>query len=157
MEGAFLKGLKSDIHTKVKLFNPRVLNDIMKIIQVIEEKSGILRVQPNKEEQYPNPMTQEDKGNRCDTKSDLWEVVGSIQWIASWTQCRALNQRTPSNHLSKTIRRGLRLNELELQERRSRGLCFTYDEWFHLGHICKKELQLILVHDDEDGATSEIE
>ncbi|RVX04931.1 Retrovirus-related Pol polyprotein from transposon opus [Vitis vinifera] len=40
--------------------------------------------------------------------------------------------------------------ESELQARREKGLCFKCDEKFSLGHHCKKELRVLLVHEDEE-------
>ena len=43
-----------------------------------------------------------------------------------------------------------RLMESELQARKEKGLCFKCDEKFSRGHRCKKELRVLLVHEDED-------
>lgn len=48
--------------------------------------------------------------------------------------------------------------ERELQEKKAKGLCFRCDEWWEVGHVCKrKEMNVLLIddegetEDDEDG------
>ena len=41
-------------------------------------------------------------------------------------------------------------DESKLQARREKGLCFKCDEKFSPGHLCKKELRVLLVHEDEE-------
>ena len=43
-----------------------------------------------------------------------------------------------------------RLTESELQARRKKGLCFKCEEKFSPSHRCKKELRVLLVHEDEE-------
>ena len=43
-----------------------------------------------------------------------------------------------------------RLTESELQSRKEKGLCFKCDEKFSPGHRCKKELRVLLVHEDKE-------
>ena len=56
-----------------------------------------------------------------------------------------LNDRNPE------VRRERRLTESKIQDRRRRGLCFHCDEKFSFGHCCKKEFNILLVHDEEIG------
>ena len=47
--------------------------------------------------------------------------------------------------------------ETEVQARREKGLCFRCDEKFVPGHRCKKELQIMIVHEDEQEGDDEDE
>ena len=46
-------------------------------------------------------------------------------------------------------RKFLKLTEQEIQKRREKGLCFSCNEKFGPGHRCKKELNIILVEEEE--------
>ena len=67
---------------------------------------------------------------------------------------------TPPTNVSRTIsltptnnppKRQLRLTDAEFQARKDKGLCFHCDERFARGHKCRKQLDILLVHDDEIG------
>ena len=47
------------------------------------------------------------------------------------------------------IRRRINLTEAEVQARREKELCFHCDEKYALGHRCKRELQILIVHENE--------
>ena len=42
-----------------------------------------------------------------------------------------------------------RLTEVEIQERRKKGLCFHCDKKFSLDHHCKCQFHILLVHESE--------
>ena len=44
----------------------------------------------------------------------------------------------------------MKLTEQEIQKRREKGLCFSCNEKFGPGHRCKKELNIILVEEEEE-------
>lgn len=49
-----------------------------------------------------------------------------------------------------------RLTDKELQEKRSKGICFRFDDKRNIGHRCiKKELSVILIDENEEGDTDE--
>ena len=45
----------------------------------------------------------------------------------------------------------MRLTDAEFQARKDKGLCFHCDERFASGHKCRKQLNILLVHDEEIG------
>ena len=67
---------------------------------------------------------------------------------------------TPPTNVSWTIslipstnppKRLLRLTDAEFQGREDKGLCFHCDERFAPRHKCRKQLNILLVHDEEIG------
>ena len=54
-------------------------------------------------------------------------------------------------------KRQLRLTDVEFQARKDKGLCFHCDDQFSLGHKCKKQLNILLVHDDEMGDSDDLD
>ena len=52
-------------------------------------------------------------------------------------------------------RRRLNMTEAEVQARREKDLCFRCDEKYFARHRCKKELQIMIVHEDERDEENE--
>ena len=61
---------------------------------------------------------------------------------------------TPANNSSK---RQLRLTDAEFQARKDKGLCFHCDDKFFPGHKCKKQLNILLVHNDESENSEDVD
>ncbi|RVW36299.1 Retrovirus-related Pol polyprotein from transposon 297 [Vitis vinifera] len=70
-----------------------------------------------------------------------WKIGENFQ-----TRAVAIREKMMNQHREIPIKR---LTESELQARREKGICFKCDEKFSLGHRCKKELRVLLVHEDE--------
>ena len=49
----------------------------------------------------------------------------------------------------------LNFTKAEVQARREKGLCFHCDDKYSLGHRCKRELQIMIVHEDEHDEEDE--
>ena len=50
----------------------------------------------------------------------------------------------------------MKLTEQEIQKRREKGLCFSCNEKFGPGHRCNKELNIILVEEEEEAEQSKL-
>ena len=70
-----------------------------------------------------------------------WKIGENFQ-----TRAVAIREKMMNQHREIPIKR---LTESELQARIEKGLCFKCDEKFSPGHLCKKELRVLLVHEDE--------
>ena len=71
-----------------------------------------------------------------------WKIEEIFQ-----TRAVVVGEKTMSQRREIPIKR---LTESKLQARREKGLCFKCDEKFSPGHRCKKELRVLLVHEDEE-------
>ena len=71
-----------------------------------------------------------------------WKIGENFQ-----TRAVAIREKMMNQHREIPIKR---LTESELQARREKGLCFKCEEKFSPGHRCKKELRVLLVHEDEE-------
>lgn len=64
------------------------------------------------------------------------------------TLCPSKNPNTPSHNRFPEIRR---LTDQELQKKREKGICYRCDEKWNPRHHCKKkELSVLITHEDED-------
>jgi hypothetical protein len=94
--------------------------------------------------------------------TDLSTAIG----LARLYEAKNLSQRrlpsaTTSNHeaTSSNKEEGIprppmairRLSPSELQQRKDKGLCYNYNEKFHLGHRCKKLFFIEACYNEEDG------
>ena len=76
------------------------------------------------------------------TNQGDWKIGKKFQ-----TRAVVVGEKTMSQRREILIKG---LMESELQARREKGLCFKCDEKFSPGHHCKKELRVLLVHEDEE-------
>ena len=67
---------------------------------------------------------------------------------------RTLSLSNAGTHRPK---RQLRLTDAEFQARREKGLCFHCEEKFQPGHKCKKQLNILLVHDEDEDVLDDVE
>ena len=70
------------------------------------------------------------------------------------TMSRTLSLLNTSTHRPK---RQLRLTDAEFHARREKGLCFHCEEKFQPGHKCKKQLNIFLVHDEDEDVLDNVE
>ena len=76
------------------------------------------------------------------TNRGEWKIGENFQ-----TRVMVVSEKTMNQRQEIPIKR---LMESELQARKEKRLCFKCDEKFSHGHRCKKELRVLLVHEDED-------
>lgn len=162
MLGQFLNGLKEDIRSEVRLLNPITLEQAMELALRVEERNKTngwrkIGVGSFKGSQYSTVSFKQPNGGG----STAYSLQSSPSSVRSWvTQTGDSQGSVSSPKLTTTQASGRaggdmrRLTDKELQEKRSRGLCFRCDEKWAVGHRCKKrELSVLLIEEDEDEGT----
>ena len=134
MESTFMNGLLPDIRAELCLLQPYGLGHLMEMAQRVEDRNLAMRTA---REHDPNSTKMLSSANRGD-----WKIGENFQ-----TRAVAVSEKTMSQRREIPIKR---LTESKLQARREKGLCFKCDEKFSPDHRCKKELRVLLVHEDEE-------
>ncbi|KAL4574682.1 hypothetical protein LXL04_021518 [Taraxacum kok-saghyz] len=130
--GSFIKGLRPVIKNELRLWAPNELGRTMELAQQIEKK------------------------NRA-----IWaNRFGSLGYRTS-TQLKNPNTtNTPSSSPFTSASKGdgyfrrnsgedRPLTESQIQEKRAKGLCYKCDDKWSRGHQCKKQVNVILVYEEE--------
>ena len=154
LERAFLKGLKPEIRDHIDIIKPTGLPALMDAAMKMEkhlhsvwhamraptapEKSikPTTTSRPSKKYIGSSSSTNYDRGKQTSTES---------------------NPRTVNVNSSHRQKRQLRLTDAEFQDRRDKGLCFHCEEKFNPGHKCKKQLNILIVHDEDEDFTDTTE
>ncbi|RVW44750.1 hypothetical protein CK203_081863 [Vitis vinifera] len=134
MESTFMNGLLPDIRAELRLLQPYGLGHLMEMAQRVKDRNLAMRAA---REHDPNSTKMLSSANRGD-----WKIGENFQ-----TRAVAVSEKTMSQRHEIPIKR---LTELKLQAVREKRLCFKCDEKFSPGHRCKKELRVLLVHEDEE-------
>ena len=138
MESTFMNGLLPEIRVELRPLQPYGLGHLMEMAQRVEDRNLAMRAacEPNGPN-GPKSTKMLSSANRGE-----WKIGENFQ-----TRAVAVGEKTMSQRREIPIKR---LTESELQARREKGLCFKCEEKFSPGHHCKKELQVLLVHEDEE-------
>ena len=88
------------------------------------------------------------------THYDRGKIPLATYSSTSNTMSRTLSLSNPGTHRPKCQ---LRLTDDEFQARREKVLCFHCDEKFQPGHKCKKQLNIFLVHDEDEDVLDNVE
>lgn len=165
LESTFVKGLKAEIRAEIRVLKPIRLGPIMDMAQRLEEKNQALKSL----KEYPGLRVNRPNSSGF---SEAAKIGGSIAKSSNWVS-REIHKNTEAfptkmvawgnqpNYTQPTRdgppRRRLNLTEAKLQARREKGLCFHCNEKYSLDHRCKRELQILIVHDEdrEEGVTEE--
>ncbi|KAG8368991.1 hypothetical protein BUALT_Bualt15G0103800 [Buddleja alternifolia] len=140
----FLGGLRSEISVNVHMFRPKSLQEAISLAKLQEQALSLSQKKPSPlySKQLSYPQKPFSKPN------------------PPLILPRPTNQ---SQNLSKThLGQQRRLSPQEIDEKRSKGLCFWCDEKFNRDHICKNKRQLYLLEvpleeREEEGDDSEID
>ncbi|GJT84253.1 putative mitochondrial protein [Tanacetum coccineum] len=145
LEGTFIKGLKPDIRSAVRVMQPEGLNHAMKLtISLGGNKNYDMFIRGGGSNRSMGPTSTSSYTRNSGTSSTR-TLVSTIP----------ADRKNGSGSL---VRPGpfKRLTEAEFTEKRSEGLCFKCDEKFLPGHRCPtKILQVLLVGDDEEFVEEE--
>lgn len=155
--GQFLNGLKEDVKAEVRMLNPLSLEQAMELALRVEEKNkatrwrkpsfGFVRTRSYAFSTRSSiPTAGQTFGNQTSPNSVRSWVTGIGDSVSS------VNMANSSGLSNKSTTEVKRLTEKELQEKRSKGLCFRCDDKWSIGHRCKKRELSVLLMDDEDGA-----
>ncbi|KAL4564788.1 hypothetical protein LXL04_028859 [Taraxacum kok-saghyz] len=131
--GNFIRGLKPIIKNELRLWGPDNLNRAMDLAQQLEEKNRDIR---NSGYGALGARTQTLPVNRSAT-----------------TYYPNPNGNTQMGGFQRQNDR--RLTESQIQDKRSRGLCYKCDDKWFKGHRCKFQVNVILIEDEEDDGDRE--
>ena len=161
LERVFLKGLKPAIRYHIDVLKIRGLSALMDAALKMEKQlhANWHVMRSSQPPAQSVPLTSTNQGFR---------KTGGYNTSSTYDRGKAIipGGTTSSNNTSRTIslspttnnaRRQLRLTDAEFQVRRDKGLCFHCDEKFSPGHKCKKQLNILLVHDDEQEPSDDSE
>lgn len=139
--GHFVNGLKEKIIAEVMLLSPLNLDQAMDFAVRVEDKNRALqwrKIGSNLSKtgnspshsffSYQNVSGIGSVGNKG-WGSDASETQSSVSFAKS------ASVSSPTRNLGEVKR----LTDKELQEKRSKGLCFRCDEKWSIGHRCKKK------------------
>ena len=157
LERVFLKGLTPVIRSHVNVLKIKGLSALMdaalKMEKQLHANWHVMRSSTPPEQSVP--LTTTNKGyqkqggyNSTNNPSSIDKGKASISGTTPPTNVSRTISLTPTTNLPK---RQLRLTDAEFQARKDKGLCFHCDEKFSPGHKCRKQLNILLVHDDEIG------
>ncbi|XP_024979726.1 uncharacterized protein LOC112516745 [Cynara cardunculus var. scolymus] len=127
----FISGHRNDIRRDVVAQSPQSLAKAVSLAKLFEEKYVSIPVsKPYTPASFPRSTTP-----LATTKSPLPPLLP-----------------TPSKPITATSKQPSikRISPAEMQIRREKGLCYTCDEKFSLGHKCPNRQMLLLMGDDED-------
>lgn len=163
--GQFLNGLRDDIRAEVRLLGPLTVDHAMELAHMVEEKFK----HSKQRGEMKTGLTTFTKPFPYGGSSALTSPRSSA--TSYTTSPKSFSPRTYSGYAPSSISTASspkpggeirRLSDKELQEKRSKGLCFRCDGKWSVGHKChRKELSVLLTHEDssmeEDGGNGEIE
>ena len=163
LERVFLKGLTPAIRYHMDVLKIKGLSALMdaalKMEKQLHANWHVMRSSTPPEQSVPlsstnrsfrkpggynstNPLSTYDRGKAISTG-------GSILLNTS----RTISLSSSTN----PSKRQLRLTDAEFQARKDKGLCFHCDDKFSPGHKCKKQLNILLVHDEEMGDAGDLD
>jgi hypothetical protein len=136
-------GMKEDIREEVRLLGPVGLDRTLEVAQMVENRN----VAAKRTAQQTAQLNRSNLSNR----------VSNTQWIKTTPATFSYSRTSPQVNANNTTRRlddFCRLTDVEMLEKRARGIYFKCDGKYSRGHVCaRKELTVLVLY--EDG--SEIE
>ncbi|XP_020691238.1 uncharacterized protein LOC110105899 [Dendrobium catenatum] len=133
LEGNFMKGLKPEIRTTVRVLEPRNLGKAMELAQLVEDQKKF------------------ERGTRGNYSGGLYRTTTTF--LPAKGAGPGSMKEAPKEKMGGGGNGGQfkKLIENELQEKRAKGVCFRCDEKYMAGHRCKdRSLQVLLVCEDEE-------
>ena len=153
LEGNFMKGMKPKIRAALRLLRPRGLGETMELAQMIEDKNTAKQINKSNSVSFSYRNSIPLVGQKTQTFGFQREFQ-SIPPGGQKTQIKGI-QRDFQRDRGSGARSGAtfkRLTETQIQDKRTKGLCFRCDEKFSPGHRCKdKSLHVLTVCDEEEG------
>ncbi|KAI0510225.1 hypothetical protein KFK09_010826 [Dendrobium nobile] len=132
LEGNFMKGLKPEIRTAVRVLEPRNLGKAMELAQLVEDQK------------------KSERGARGNNSGGSNRTTTTLPAPKGPTSGNS-NETTREKPVGGSGENFKRLTEEEVQDKRTKGLCFRCDEKYMPGHRCKdRTLHVLLVCEDEE-------
>ncbi|KAF8393178.1 hypothetical protein HHK36_021419 [Tetracentron sinense] len=137
--GNFINGLKPDIRVEVRILEPNNLSRAMDLAQKIEEKLVVTKAHKPNGGINPNRAGWMSRTTTSSTEASRQTFGGNSSIVKPYGEVR-------------------RLTDSELQKKRDKGLCYRCNDKWAPGHHCKKkELNVLLTHDVDEGEIREVE
>lgn len=152
--GQFVNGLRDEVRAEVRVLSPLNLDQAINFTIRVEDKNRALQ---NRKYGFGSSKSGNSLSSTLLSAHNTHDTsMGSSR---NWGSNASDTQSTVSfakSALVSSPRRNLgevkRLTDKELQEKRSKELCFRCDNKWSMGHRCKKrELSVLLMDDEEDG------
>ena len=148
-----MKGLKPEIRALLCLRRPRGLGESMELAQMAKDKNTVEHVNRSNSIDFSYQNSMPLVGQKIQTLGFQREfqstpLVGQKMQMVDLQRDSQMDQDSGAQH-GVTFKR---LIEIEIQDKRVKGLCFRCNEKFSRGHRCKdKSLQVLTVCDEEEG------
>lgn len=129
----FLGGLRVDLHGPVSMVQLKVVYDAFSLTK-LHEATLIACVDnpPNSQPRYTNVMATSKPPH-----------APNLAATPVWRNSDSQNSRI--------------LSSKEIEETGAKGLCFSYDEKYAHGHICKKHNLFVMEVETNDGGNTQVE
>lgn len=152
----FLNGLKKEIRAEVRLLSPLSLEQAMEMAIRVEEKNKAVGVRRNLMGSYKSGTLTVQTLGPVSSFGSVTSPTSVRSWATGASESQA-SVNVTKNTGGKNFGEVKRLTEKELQEKKSKGLCFRCDDKWTIGHRCqRKELSVILVDEEEEETTDEV-
>ncbi|KAH0670728.1 hypothetical protein KY289_025221 [Solanum tuberosum] len=146
----FVGGLKPELNKSVRIQNPRTLMQAYKIARfqegVFEAQALSWGLKTNNKSQHSILSTPTTFKPQTFQKPFISNPTFMKPFEPNGSRVNRFNGNNP----------GRRLTAAEMDEKRAKGLCFSCDKKYVVGHICKAKKQIFLVDVIEDEAESEL-
>ncbi|XP_049345420.1 uncharacterized protein LOC125809928 [Solanum verrucosum] len=149
----FVRGLKPEIGLPVKMLAPRSLAKAINLAR-IQEQTLVVQKQVFSE---PSVLSNPKNIHRFVANNSSFSYVSNQPTKHNPITSKFQNP-TLANNPKPQLKHAKLLSPAEMEERRSKGLCFNCDEKYSYGHVCKKKRQLFYMEVEEgEGEPKEME
>ncbi|XP_075103740.1 uncharacterized protein LOC142178308 [Nicotiana tabacum] len=149
----FVRGLKAEIGLPIKMLAPRTLAKAISLSK-IQEQTLIVQKQVFMATSIPSYSTKNTPKFPC-VNSQFPKYTASMPSKFSQPSSRPPNVLTTS--IKPTYRNTKKLTPAEMEERRSKGLCYNCNEKYRFGHVCKNMRQFFSMEVEEEIEEVELE
>lgn len=148
LEMAFLNGLRPKIRAGVKLMEPRGLDKIMCVAQLVEDWSGGGETTEGGEGKVGRASNGrfQAPATRPNTQGSNGSYLNKPKSTTGTTTSQNNGEQKPHNRVKPPFRH---LTLAEIAQQKAEGLCFCCNEKYRYNHRCPKpELMVIMVMED---------
>ena len=139
----FIAGLPASIEVNVRMFKPRTLADAFSLSSLQETALVLTRQRYTPILPTPKPITSTSYANR------------NVTYPAKSTSTLALPAPPTHNGTKNSGEEGIRprrqLSQVELNDKRAKGLCFYCDKKYMPGHKCEGQMFTLEIKGVEEG------
>ncbi|KAG8391290.1 hypothetical protein BUALT_Bualt01G0172600 [Buddleja alternifolia] len=137
----FMGGIKTEIAIHIRMFKPKTLEEVINLAKLQEQTNNL-------NTKRGTNVSQPSKFSYNSSKPPYTHTVhrsSPHNYPPSHHSQQVTKPNFNSNINSAPIIPSRRLSPQEMDEKRSKGLCFWCDEKFTLGHVCNKRKQLYIM------------